>query len=146
MKVVRSKTIFLTGNHVSSRAIFHGPSLENAGANETLRVTLKKLVLDATARAGLQADMGHVQLRSNLAGTCFEPFQGDQMHASTLLALAYKQETFIYNDDGSGTFSSALSSRHLDRVELRLCDHQGNALESAGTYDVVLRVDVLTHM
>ena len=146
MRVVRSKTVFLTGNHVNGRATFHGPSVENAGANETLRVTVMKLVLDATARAGLPADMGHVQLRSNLAGTTFEPFQNEQLHASTILALAYKQQTFIFDDGGSGTFSSALSTRHLDRVELRLCDHQGSALDTAGTYDVILKIDVLTHM
>lgn len=78
MKAVRSKTIFLTNNAVNSRAIFHGPSVEDAGSdagrNETLRVVVKALFLDVTAVAALPADLGHVQLRSSLASTCYEPF------------------------------------------------------------------------
>ena len=145
MRVVRSKTIFLCNNSVNARAVFHGPSVEDAGPNETLRVVVKQLVLDPTARSALPADLTHVQLRSNLAGTSFEPFH-DQLHASTILALAYRPKTFFFEDGGSDMYASALSTRHLDRVELRLCDSQGTVLNTAGQFDVVLRVEVVSHV
>ena len=143
MRVVRSRTLFLTGCAVNERTVAHGPSDLDAGPNEFLRVTLKALVLDATAAQAVQS-MPHVQLRSNLASTMFEPMQAGRFNPSTLLALAFRGASFAHVDGGGDSFASALSTRHVDRVELRLCDNVGTVLTTGGTYDVVLRVDVVT--
>ena len=139
----KSRTLLLTSLPVNARQTVHAYADFDAGDNEYLEATLLSFELDSTARNALNSN-SLIQLRSNLASTSFERFPDGSLQATDLFAIMYNQGGFAHHDDGAGVFKSPLAQRHLDRIDLRVCDSQGNAVATAGTFSCVIRIDLVS--